>query len=100
MQPCLRPFDELQIECDGTLMPCCELRSDHAEHQPYRMGRLRPGDSLVEAWASATYVAWRKALFSFEPKQRPCTTCGNPSLPDTAKSRQAIELYRQRMGLD
>jgi hypothetical protein len=27
-QPCLRLFDELQIECDGTLMPYCELRSD------------------------------------------------------------------------
>ena len=30
-QPCLRPFDELQIECDGTLMPCCELRSNYAD---------------------------------------------------------------------
>ncbi len=100
VQPCLRPFDELQIECDGTLMPCCELRSDHVEHRPYRMGQLRPGDSLVEAWASATYVAWRKTLFSFEPKQRPCTTCGNPSLPDTDESRQAVELCRKRMRLD
>ena len=100
VEPCMRPFDELQIECDGTLMPCCELRSDHAEHRSYRMGRLRPGDSLVEAWASASYIAWRKALFSFAPKQRPCTTCSNPSLPDTADARQTVELFRQRMALD
>lgn len=100
VEPCLRPFDELQIECDGTLMPCCELRSDHVAHRPYRMGRLKPGDSLVEAWASVTYVAWRKELFSFEPKQRPCKTCSNPSLPDTADLRRTIESYRQRMSLD
>jgi iron-sulfur cluster protein/radical SAM family protein len=100
VQPCLRPFDELQIECDGTLMPCCELRSDYPEHRGCRMGRLQAGASLVEAWASESYVAWRKALFSFEPKQGPCTTCGNPSLPDSPEARQTIELYRQRVGLD
>jgi len=99
-QPCLRPFDELQIECDGTLMPCCELRSDYADHQSCTLGRLRPGDSLVAAWAGETYAAWRTALFSFEPKRRPCTTCTNPSLPDTVDSRQTVELYRKQIRLD
>jgi MoaA/NifB/PqqE/SkfB family radical SAM enzyme len=99
VQPCLRPFDELQIECDGTLMPCCELRSDHPDHRACRVGKLRPGDSLIEAWSSAAYRAWRKALFSFEPKQQPCTTCGNPSLADTAESRRLVAEYRNRLGL-
>lgn len=99
ISPCLRPFDELQVECDGTLMPCCELRSDHAEHRPYRMGRLRPGDSLVAAWASESYVAWRRAMFSLAPKNGPCMTCINQSLPDTAESRQVVEQYRRRLGL-
>lgn len=99
-QPCLRPFDEMQIECDGTLMPCCELRSDYMGHQPYTVGRLRPGDSLVAAWSSAPYVAWRNAMFSFEPKRQPCTTCKNPSLPDTADLRHLVASYRQQLGLE
>ena len=98
-QPCLRPFDELQIECDGTLMPCCDLRSDYADHRLCTLGRLKPGDSLLAAWASESYVAWRKALFSFEPKQKPCTTCANPSLPDTADLRQAVSSYRKQLRL-
>jgi MoaA/NifB/PqqE/SkfB family radical SAM enzyme len=98
--PCFRPFDELQIEHDGTLMPCCELRSDFPGHRDHTLGTLKPGDSLVEAWSSAPYIAWRKALFSYEPKQAPCANCANPSLSDTPALRATVAHYRRQIGLD
>ncbi|MBF0249592.1 MAG: radical SAM protein, partial [Alphaproteobacteria bacterium] len=30
--PCLRPFDELQVEYTGTLAPCCHIRTDVPKH--------------------------------------------------------------------
>lgn len=92
---CLKPFAEMQIEVDGTLLPCCELRSDHPSHQGSVLGRLKPGDDIADAWAGAAYVAWRRHLLSFEPKQGPCASCRSPGIGDDADLRATVAMIRQ-----
>jgi MoaA/NifB/PqqE/SkfB family radical SAM enzyme len=73
--PCLSPFVEMEIEWDGTLLPCCQINNDAFSHRDYVMGTLRPDSDLFLAWAAPTYVKWRIAMSSTDPKPAPCTTC-------------------------
>ena len=99
ISPCMKPFAEMQIEVDGTLMPCCECRSDYEPHRAYAMGKLKPGDSLVAAWAGKTYVDWRRSLFSFGEKPAPCNNCTVAQLPDTPELRENVEKLRRHVGI-
>lgn len=65
---CVIPFSELQVEVDGTLMPCCHLRSDVPSHRGYALGRLTPGDDLFAAWSNAGFVTWRRSLATKGPR--------------------------------
>ncbi len=93
--PCTKPFVEMQIEVDGTLLPCCEFRSDHPDHQAYVLGRLQPGDDIVAAWTSASYAKWRRDLFSFDAKTGACATCTLAGIGDTPEIRTLVANVRQ-----
>ena len=89
-EPCIKPFVEMQIEVDGTLLPCCELRSDYPAHRAYTLGRLRPQDDIVSVWAGPAYTKWRRALFSFEPKTGICAGCAAPGIGTSPEVRQLV----------
>ncbi len=72
---CYIPFTEMQIELDGTLLPCCHIRSDVPSHQSYVLGKLEPDSNLFLAWTNSNYVAWRKSLVNYGPKSPPCSSC-------------------------
>ncbi len=72
---CIIPFTEMQIEMDGTLVPCCHIRTDVPAHAGYALGKLTPGSDLFETWTNQAYVAWRKSLAEEGPKDPPCATC-------------------------
>jgi len=82
-KPCLLQFAEMDIEWDGTLLPCCQINNDAFPHDDYVLGMLRPGDDMFVAWTSAKYVKWRFAMSSEEKKAAPCTTCTYGELPDS-----------------
>jgi hypothetical protein len=71
--PCLIPFKSLYVDWTGDTMPCCNLRSDVAEHAPYIACRLQDGHSIFAAFMALH--AWRKSLMRFGPKGGPCATC-------------------------
>jgi radical SAM protein with 4Fe4S-binding SPASM domain len=73
--PCMAPFNEMQIETDGTLFPCCNMRSDIPEHQQYIICKVEPDSDIFAAWCSQHYVQWRKSLISIGAKEPPCKTC-------------------------
>ena len=73
--PCIRPFDEMQIETDGTMMPCCNFRSDVQSHKQYAIGKLTAESDLFAAWTSENYVAWRKGLVTNALKTGACASC-------------------------
>lgn len=93
--PCMKPFIEMQIEMDGTLLPCCELRSDHPEHRASILGKLKPGDDLVRAWAGPVYAKWRRDLFSFDPKDGPCATCAAAGIGSGDDMRRLVAEVRR-----
>jgi MoaA/NifB/PqqE/SkfB family radical SAM enzyme len=88
--PCLIPFTDVYIDHDGTVAPCCNIRSDEPTHLPYLIGALSADTSIFDLFASRRLADWRKALFPFGPKARPCNSCGHATIPDTPENRDAV----------
>jgi pyruvate-formate lyase-activating enzyme len=72
--PCYAPFKHLVIDWDGSVVVCCQLRSDTVKHASAVVAKIgQDGVGLVDA-----YVAlgpWRKSLKGFGPKAAPCGSC-------------------------
>jgi hypothetical protein len=88
--PCFRPFLDLQIEWDGTVMPCCNLRSDIPAHAGSVVAKLTPETDILETWAGKMFEGGRQDLLSFGPKAAPCHACSMHVLADTPANRQAV----------
>jgi len=86
--PCAAPFREFQVEWDGTLMPCCQLRSDVPVHAGAVLGRLTPQADIFSEWANVAHVRWRASMVGDGPKAGPCRTCDFATVPDEAHVRQ------------
>ena len=73
--PCMVQFSELNVEWDGSIMPCCQIQNEVFDHDKYVMGKLDGDSNIFQAWMNASFIAWRIKMFSFEQKDAPCTTC-------------------------
>jgi hypothetical protein len=73
--PCYFPFAHFHMGFEGTVVPCCHVRSDSEEHKNYRYGKLTPENSVFELYAGQIATGWRRHLISSEPKMEPCNTC-------------------------
>ncbi len=73
--PCFFPFAHFHMGFEGTVVPCCHVRSDSESHRGYRYGNLRDFGSIFEIYASRIATDWRRHLISPEPKEEPCKTC-------------------------
>lgn len=72
--PCFAPYKQLTIDWNGTVMLCCQLRSDIPAHRPGFIGRIGSGAlSLPQAYAQL--ATWRESLKSYGKKRGPCATC-------------------------
>lgn len=92
--PCFIPFTDLYVDWTGDTVPCCNIRSDRAEHQNYIVSRLQDGPSIFDAYVALH--GWREHLLRFGPKHAPCDTCNHDAdtfSPDDAGQLDAI--YRQ-----
>jgi hypothetical protein len=85
--PCLIPFTDVYIDHDGSMTPCCNIRSDEPSHQGYVVGKLTTGTSIFTAYAGRRLAGWRRALLPYGEKAAPCSTCGFAILPDTSEMR-------------
>ena len=74
-KPCLIPFWQLQIEYDGTLLPCCNVHPDLDAHKNYVLGKLTSESNIFTEWTNDNYVNWRKKLIGTERKFAPCGHC-------------------------
>ena len=89
--PCAIVFEEMYVDWNGRVMPCCNLRSDAPEHQGYVVADLSEGTSIFEAYASSPLVEWRRSLFNVRPKRAPCDSCRHELLDTSERSRRLIE---------
>lgn len=72
--PCYSPFKHLVIDWDGSIVLCCQVRSDSPSHQDVVFGKIGvDGLGLVDAYVRL--AEWRNSLKAFGPKQGPCASC-------------------------
>ena len=89
--PCFVVFQHLYIDYNGSIVPCCNLRSDVPEHQPYVAAQLDGRLSIFEAYARL--AGWRRSLLTFGPKKAPCDTCAYEAIPHDAALAGRLEEY-------
>jgi len=72
--PCYAPYKHLVIDWDGSIVICCQLRSDSPSHKQGVVGKIGVnGISLVDAYVRL--AEWRLSLRTYGPKGGPCATC-------------------------
>lgn len=92
--PCLTTFEQLHIEWDGTVLPCCNIQINFPAHEKYILGQIKPDSNIFLVWANPNFVAWRKRLFNYKLKTAPCTSCFTDCVADTPELREFVEKTR------
>lgn len=93
--PCFTPFWDVQIEWDGAMLPCCHIHTDVPEHQDYVLARLTPETNLFLAWSNQAYANWRRSVFNFDDKIKPCRGCYADLPPDTEEVRNYVKAFTE-----
>ena len=82
--PCLSPFYHFYVDYNGSIMPCCNLRSDAPEHKDFVLYKLTGEENeIYKAYTSSKAVTWRRSLICFEKKKYPCESCRFKKHPAT-----------------
>jgi hypothetical protein len=98
--PCLIVFQHLYIDYDGTVVPCCNIRSDEPSHAPYLIDKLGENRSIYQAFASRPLAAWRRALIGFGSKNKPCNSCAYECLEETPQLSAQFAAVARQLGLN
>jgi len=88
--PCFLPYKQLVIDWDGSIVPCCQIRSDAGAHANAVVGRIGEGVGLVEAYV--LLAGWRGALSAYGPKAGPCASCNYAAYSDDGLTRSVAAL--------
>ncbi|MFY9609937.1 MAG: radical SAM/SPASM domain-containing protein [Blastocatellia bacterium] len=87
VSPCYLPYKHLVIDWDGSIVICCQVRSDSPEHASAVVGKIgTDGVGLVDAYARL--AGWRRALRSYGPKYGPCESCNLGEYDSTPFTRE------------
>lgn len=92
---CYFPYAHFVVGYNGLLAPCCHIRSDRPEHEPYIYGNLRDYGSIFQAFMSARAAAWRLEVGSERVKRSPCDTCSAGTFGDAARQKTFDDAYRR-----
>jgi len=96
--PCLVVFNEMHVEMDGTVVPCCNIRTDNPEHRAYKIGRIGEDGSVFDVWCSAAMAEWRRRLLRFGPKDPPCQSCSFAVVKETPGLVAQFESAARQLG--
>jgi MoaA/NifB/PqqE/SkfB family radical SAM enzyme len=93
--PCRDPFQTFVIDYNGTVTPCCCVRSDLTEHGRYLMGDLSdPAVSIFDVYVGRL-AEWRRGIVGFGDKASPCSTCRHRDIRDDLARPVAAQLERR-----
>lgn len=73
--PCTIPITDVYIDHNGSMVPCCDIRSDYEPHKNMVVYTLTPDNSIFEGYANSRLVQWRRTLARFGTKDFPCESC-------------------------
>lgn len=72
--PCYAPYKHLVVDWDGSVVICCQLRSDSPTHQKGVVAKIGfDGVGLVDAYIRL--AGWRESLKTYGNKKGPCANC-------------------------
>jgi hypothetical protein len=84
--PCYAPYKHLVIDWDGSVVICCQLRSDSPAHKRAVVGKIgSDGVGLVDAYVRL--AEWRASLRAYGRKKGPCATCNVAEYKSTRLTR-------------
>jgi MoaA/NifB/PqqE/SkfB family radical SAM enzyme len=73
--PCFQPVKSIYVDYNGSMVPCCNIRSDIKAHTRCILGNVEK-TNIFEIYGSKKAAAWRNALKDEgEKKLFPCNTC-------------------------
>ena len=76
--PCAKPDSALHINYDGSINPCCNVRSDVEAHKFMDIGNIDEM-SIFDAFSSEKYCLLRYMLKDYGDKKIfPCSVCSEP----------------------
>jgi MoaA/NifB/PqqE/SkfB family radical SAM enzyme len=73
-EPCKQVHENMYIDWNGTVMVCCEMRSEIKEHGSGVMGSVLHS-KLWDIFTSKNYNSWRKHHEGVSPKTGACKEC-------------------------
>jgi hypothetical protein len=97
--PCMMVFTELQVELDGTVVPCCNIRTDNSEHKNYAVGVIGADCDIFQVWSGAALTEWRRRLFLFGQKDTPCASCNYAVQLESPDAAAAFQAAARQLGL-
>jgi hypothetical protein len=99
VSPCASVFDFFEIEHDGTVLPCCNIRGDISDHAGYVVGKVSQETSIFDVYLSENLVGWRRDLLSFGKKKAPCDICYDRLIPETPENVARLNGMARDFGL-
>src|SRR5713101_4209977 len=98
--PCRDPFQTFVIDYNGTVTPCCCVRSDLAQHSKFLMGDLSAPDTSIFDVYAGRLAAWRRGVVSFGKQSSPCSSCRHRDIREELVTPIAtvLENQLQRIG--
>jgi len=74
--PCFIPTNGIYIDYNGSVMPCCNLRSDWKEHEQFILGELTDkNETIFSIFNNKKANKFRKSVSKNGKKSYPCNTC-------------------------
>jgi radical SAM protein with 4Fe4S-binding SPASM domain len=71
----LIPFFDIYIEYNGSVVPCCNIRSDVDNHREYILGNIAE-QKIIDIYLSDKATHWRNKLVYFNAEYHiPCKNC-------------------------
>jgi radical SAM protein with 4Fe4S-binding SPASM domain len=95
--PCPMVFTNFTIDFNGSVMPCCNLRSDYEPHRPYIIDVLNNNQSIFDIYANKKLSEWRHHLATVSPKKSPCTTCKQKLIANGAELETLSRLINNKL---
>jgi hypothetical protein len=93
--PCRDPFETFVVDYNGSVMPCCALRSDLPIHRDFVAGDLSSSGASIFDIYTGRLSYWRRSLAAFGEKDFPCATCRHRDLPVELMPSISRHLERQ-----
>jgi hypothetical protein len=84
---------------DGTVLPCCNFRTDIPDQRRYAVGRIGVDGDMFDIWAAAALTEWRRRLFLFGEKDGPCAACTYSVQRETPEAATQLRAAALQLGL-